>query len=179
MRDTIRCTGPSTATVVTGDFDPGEGREFVLVECACGRYSERWNTTAGSTPTPWPHVRPGARLAEVLRDAAAAGQHGWARTPDNFYVGSGDPDRPGYVYWARQNLNGRDKGLTDAEVRKLAQLSARYLRLVHLAREVWPEWEKVREVHYMDNSIEEEHRSRRTGATRMVMTLGPGGDACF
>ena len=179
MRDTIRCTAPATATPATGTANPGDGREYVTVTCGCGRYSTNWNVPTGHRPTPAAHVRPGARLAEVLRDAAAAGQYGHSRTPDNFYLRDPrDKTGPGATYWIRKGLNGRDAGLTDAEVLRLGELAARYRRLVHLAREVWPHWEAVGRVHYADNSIEEEQVAR-DGRTRRVMVLAPGGDRCF
>jgi len=115
-------------------------------------------------------------LSEQLVRLAARGQYGHSRTPARFYMP--DPDRdPGQGYCSYYH-SGAQWDMSFEEWKRVARLSNRYLRFHHYVTEVAPGWTKVRDIHFADNSIEQEQVDRN-GNTRRVMIDGPHGDICF
>lgn len=107
-----------------------------------------------------------SRLAKLLTQIAAKGQHGHRRTPRNYFISG---DYCGYYHSAIFDCTFEDW-------KRLAKLSERYKRFCERV-EGWKEVPNSR-THYADNSIEATEVSRQ-GQRRTVMVLAPGGDACY
>lgn len=105
-------------------------------------------------------------LARGIRKLASRGQHGHPCTPRHFYMVPGGCS----FYWDNHEVFA-----SEDEWDAACALLKRYQRFCRHA-EGWTPTGDV--VHYADNSIEREERSR-SGNVRWSMVLAPGGDACF
>lgn len=111
---------------------------------------------------------PGSKLTNVIRVMAAHGQHGWRRTPADFYMG----DDYCSWYWGAH-------GDCDFETYKRAsRVLDRYHRFMNYMESI--SWENVGDpVNYADNSAEQRQRNVFTGKFRNKMLTSPGGDLCY
>ena len=83
--------------------------------------------------------------------------------------------KPGDVYWFNQRYCTHFR---PEDVEYMGRVHARYLRFRHYVEEIEPEWRKVNEVHYADNSVEEIQQDKY-GNRRTRLTTAPSGDRCF
>ena len=99
----------------------------------------------------------------------SANQNGHRVPPHRAYMGEGYCEY--YHSWASSIC-------THDEYKRAARVLSRYRQFHRYVREIKPEWRKVGEHRYADNSTVEVHEDKY-GNRREIMTVAPGGDVCF
>lgn len=93
-----------------------------------------------------------------------------------YYAGH---NRPLYQVWTEGSFeffHGKNC-ITRTEYEKIMKLLTRYQRFYTYVKETSPQWKKVREIYWADNSIEE-LQINKYGEERTIMIVAPHGDAC-